>query len=104
MVSKTVAFTGRGIHPPNLREALAVKNQIIYKTTVTAGCDLLGIRSASVANAQVDKSRETGVPVMTEAMFWQMLVKLKCSCRASGIRGAVGNEGVVAPTARWQER
>jgi DNA polymerase III subunit epsilon len=76
MAGRTVAFTGRGVHPPNLREALAVKNDIVYRTTLNASCELLVVGSVTVDNAQVAKAHETGVPIIVEASFWQMLGEL----------------------------
>jgi DNA polymerase-3 subunit epsilon len=76
MSGKSVAFTGPGVHPPNVREALAVKSGITYRTTVNSDTDLLVIGSAKVANGQTAKAAELGIPVIAEAEFWQRLGEL----------------------------
>lgn len=73
MVGKTVAFSGAGIHKPNIREALAAKHHFGYETMVGRGTDLLIIGTDHTDTAQVRSARERGVPIMVETTFWRRL-------------------------------
>lgn len=70
---KSIAFTGAGIHKPNVREALAAKHGFGYGTRVGDGVDLLIIGTELTATQQVEKARESAVPIMVESAFWQRL-------------------------------
>lgn len=70
---KVVAFTGRGGHPKDVREGLALKYGMTAKTRVTADTDLLLIGSEDVDNKQTESARERDLPVLLEAAFWQRL-------------------------------
>ena len=72
IVGKKVAFSGAGIHQPNIREALALKHKFAYLTTVE-GADLLVIGTEQTDTAQVRKAHELGAPIMVESSFWRRL-------------------------------
>lgn len=69
----TVAFTGRGVHPQEVRQALAEKHGMTFKSRVTADTKMLVIGSDTMANQQTQKATELDIPVMLEAAFWQRL-------------------------------
>lgn len=73
MGGKTLAFSGVGIHKPNIREALAAKHGFRYATTTGSGTDLLVIGTNQTDTAQVQKAREDNVPIMVETTFWRRL-------------------------------
>lgn len=70
---KVVAFTGRGGHPKDVREGLALKFGMSPRTRVTADTDLVVIGSESVDNKQTQAARERGLPVHLETTFWRKL-------------------------------
>lgn len=76
IVGKNVAFTGSGIHPANIREALAAKLEFNYSRNVGNQTDLLVVGSADTDTAQLRKAQESGVPVLFESAFWQKLGEL----------------------------
>ena len=73
MAGRAVAFSGAGIHKPNIREALAAKHQFHYATTVGRTTDLLVIGTDETDTAQVRTAHEQGVPIIVEATFWRRL-------------------------------
>jgi len=73
VAGKSIAFTGAGIHKPNIREALATKHGFAYGTHVKEGVDLLVIGTDQTETQQVEKARERGVPIMVEVSFWRRL-------------------------------
>jgi uncharacterized tellurite resistance protein B-like protein len=70
---RTVAFTGRGIYSNSIREGLCAKYGIVFKTTVSEGCELLVVGGEDVENTIVLKARDLGVRVMIERGFWDQL-------------------------------
>jgi DNA polymerase III subunit epsilon len=73
MAGRTVTFTGRGVHPNNIREALALKHSMVVTKSLTKKTDLVVIGSADLDSATVQKAREAGVEVVVETTFWQRL-------------------------------
>jgi DNA polymerase III subunit epsilon len=73
MKGRTVVFTGRGIYSNSIREGLCAKYGIVFKTTVSDGCDLLVVGGEEVANATVVKARDLGMVIMVERGFWDRL-------------------------------
>jgi NAD-dependent DNA ligase len=73
LVAKTVAFSGAGIHQPNIREALAAKHGFRYSTTVDDETDVLVIGTAQTDTAQARTARELSVPIIIETTFWRRL-------------------------------
>ncbi|MFN3217997.1 MAG: exonuclease domain-containing protein [Acidimicrobiales bacterium] len=70
---KTVVFTGRGVHPNNIREALAIKHGMDPKKQITSKTELVVIGSADVDNATVQTARSAGIPIVIESTLWQRL-------------------------------
>jgi DNA polymerase III subunit epsilon len=70
---KAVAFTGSGIHKPNVREAFAAKHGFAYSTAVSADTDLLVIGTAQTETQQVEEARAAGIPILVETTFWRQL-------------------------------
>ena len=69
----TVAFTGRGGHPKDVREALAASHGITTKTRVTDDTDLLVVGSLQTDNKQTERAAQDGLQVMVEHAFWAKL-------------------------------
>ena len=76
VTGKAIAFAGTGVHPPNIREALAAKYGFSYGRRVSEGSDLLVIGTREADTAQVVKAGELGVPVIVEVDFWRRLGEL----------------------------
>lgn len=70
---QAVVFTGTGIYPPNIREALAAKLGFVYGTRVEATTDLLVVGTESLETRQTAAAGELGIPVMVESGFWRRL-------------------------------
>jgi DNA polymerase III subunit epsilon len=73
LVGKGVVFTGRGVHPSNIREALAAKHQMQVQRAVGPSTSLLIVGSETIETAAVQKAREGQIPILLEAVFWQRL-------------------------------
>lgn len=73
---KVVVFTGQGVHPHNVREALALKHGMTPKKTLGAKADLVVIGSEELDTATVQKARAAEIPLMVESTFWQRLGEL----------------------------
>ncbi|WP_370327208.1 exonuclease domain-containing protein [Euzebya sp.] len=73
MNGKVVTFTGRGVHPQQIRKALATDFGMVFKTRVTADTELLVLGSDGVENQQTAAATERGLPVMMEAALWARL-------------------------------
>jgi DNA polymerase-3 subunit epsilon len=73
MQGKVVAFTGRGVHPQQIRQALAEQHGMVFKTRVGADTELLVVGSDSVENQQTQAAVARGLPVMLEAAMWSRL-------------------------------
>ncbi len=76
LAGKTVSFSGRGIHPNNIREALAAKHAFHFTKSVSKKTDILVVGSADLETASVAKARDLGVPIFVESSFWARLGEL----------------------------
>lgn len=76
MSGKVVAFTGRGVHPNNVREGLCAKLGMEFKSTVTKDTNLLVMGGWDTENANVQRAHDLGIPMMIESLFWQRLGEL----------------------------
>jgi DNA polymerase-3 subunit epsilon len=70
---KVVAFTGRGVHPTDVREGLAIKHGMQFKSRVTKDTELLVVGADNVENQQTAAAAERGIPVMLEVALWKKL-------------------------------
>jgi len=73
MAGRTVMFTGRGIHPNNIREALAMKHSMAVSKSLTKKTDLVVIGTEELDSATVKKAREAGIEVIVESTLWRRL-------------------------------
>lgn len=73
---RQVVFTGRGLHPNNIRKALAESHGAVVSTSFSGKTELLVIGSEELDNATVAKARSAGVEIMLESTFWQRLGEL----------------------------
>lgn len=70
---KTIAFVGRGGHPRDVRDALAVTHGIEPRTRLTKDTDIVAIGSATTRNKSTQDAAEQGLPVMLEYALWSRL-------------------------------
>ena len=76
LAGRTAVFVGRGVHPKNIREALAAKHNLAVVKSLTAKTDLVVIGSADLDNATVQKARESGIEIVVETSLWRRLGEL----------------------------
>lgn len=73
MQGKVVAFTGAGLYNKDIRQALAEKHGMEYRSRVRSDVDLLVIGKATVDNQTVASARALEIPVVVEPAFWSSL-------------------------------
>jgi DNA polymerase-3 subunit epsilon len=73
MQGKIVAFTGTGIYNKDIRQALAEKHGMEYRSRVRSDVELLVIGKATVDNQTVSSARALEIPVIVEPAFWSSL-------------------------------
>ena len=73
IAGRTVHFTGKGVHPANIREALASKNGLNVAKSLTKSVDLLVVGREDLESTTVTKAREAGVEILAEATLWARL-------------------------------
>jgi DNA polymerase-3 subunit epsilon len=73
MQGKIVAFTGAGLYNKDVRQALAEKHGMEYRSRVRADVELLVIGKATVDNQTVASARALEIPVIVEPAFWDSL-------------------------------
>jgi DNA polymerase III subunit epsilon len=72
----TIVMTGKGVHPANIREALALKHGFVLKNQYRPDVALVVIGSETTATAVVTTAREAGIEIMIESVFWRKLGEL----------------------------
>ncbi len=70
---RNVVFVGRGVHPNNIRKALAESHGAVVGSRYAAKTDLLIIGSADLDNKSVENARRDGTEIIVEQTFWQRL-------------------------------
>lgn len=73
MQGRVVAFTGAGLYNKEVRQALAEKHGMEYRSRVRPDVDLLVIGKATVDNQTVVSARALEIPVVVEPAFWSSL-------------------------------
>ena len=72
----TIVMTGKGVHPVNIREALALKHGFAVKNQYRPGVALVVVGSETTATVAITAAREAGAEVMIESVFWRKLGEL----------------------------
>ena len=73
IAGRTVTFTGRGVHPNNIREALALKHGMKTTKSLTKKTDLVVIGSEDLDSAILQKAREASIEIIVESTLWLRL-------------------------------
>lgn len=73
MKGNVVAFTGAGVYTKEVRQALAEKHGMEYRSRVRPDVDLLVIGKATVDNQTVASARALEIPVIVEPAFWSSI-------------------------------
>jgi DNA polymerase-3 subunit epsilon len=70
---KTIVFTGQGVHPNNIREALAMKHGMVPQKSFSQQTDFVVIGAADLDTKTVQAARDAGTAIVVESLFWQRL-------------------------------
>jgi DNA polymerase III subunit epsilon len=76
ITGKIVVMTGKGVHPTNIREALAAKHAFTITATHRPDAHLVVVGSETTTTAAVSAAQAAGTPVMVETEFWRRLGEL----------------------------
>lgn len=76
LAGKTVVMTGKGVHPANIREALAAKHRFAITPNYRQDAYLVVIGSETTQTAASDAARAGGARILVETDFWRRLGEL----------------------------
>ena len=73
---QAIVITGKGVHPANIRDALALKHGFTLTNRFRPDAFIVVTGTDTVTTAAVTEARAAGVEVMTETTFWRRMGEL----------------------------